>query len=218
VTNPSVAPVSPLRSKGGWGIRRILIAGACGAMLAGIDLILNFWPLGARGSVGFVARALFDFSRVLFVLPLAGFIVGLLIAAGIARWRRHFRRAASSVCAIAAIPVCIVVVAKVPLFDPWLWYAIANGTRFEAMAERGPPADGPKYAVVEISDVSTGLVGVNPAHVIALIYDESDALGLEPPERPSIWQTRSIWPALGSTPIPRGKRLYGHLFRVDIFT
>jgi hypothetical protein len=132
------------------------IAGAFGAMLAGSQWILDFWPLGAGGSLGHAVRALFDLSRVLFLLLLAGFVVGLLIAAGIALWRRHFRRVASSIFAVAAIPVCFVVVAKVPLFDPWLWYAMANSTRFEALAASGPPSSGPKYAVVEGRDVSTG--------------------------------------------------------------
>jgi hypothetical protein len=39
-------------------------------------------------------------------MPLAG----LLIAAEIALWRRHFPRVASSIFAIAAIPICILVV------------------------------------------------------------------------------------------------------------
>lgn len=215
--NLSTDPVSWHRPADGWGTRRIWIAGAFGAMLAGSVWILDFWPLDAGGSLGHAVRALFDLSRLLFLLPLAGFVVGLLIAAGIALWRRHLRRVASSIFAIAAIPVCFVGVAKVPLFDPWLWYTIANRTRFEAIAASGPPSNGPKYAVVEIRDVSIGLAGLNPNHFIALIYDESDAVGLEPSERPSIWQTRSMWPAPGSIPIPRGRRLYGHFFRVDDF-
>ena len=105
-------------------------------------------------------RALFDLSRVLFLLPLAGFVVGLLIAAGIALWRRHFRRVASSIFAIAVIPVGFVVVAKVPFFDPWFWYAMANRARFEAFVASGPPSNGSKYAVVEGRDVSTGLAGL----------------------------------------------------------
>jgi hypothetical protein len=217
MTNLSTDPVSRYQTADRWGTRRIWIAGAFSATLAGSQWILDFWPLGAGGSPGHAVRAIFDLSRVLFLLPLAGFVVGLLIVAGIALWRRHFRRAASSIFAIAAIPVCFVMAAKVPLFDPWLWYAMANSSRFEALAASGPPSNGPKYAVVEIRDVSTGFAGLDPNHFIALIYDESDAVGLEPSERPGIWRTRSIWPAFGSMPIPRGRRLYGHLFRVDDF-
>jgi hypothetical protein len=155
---------------------------------------------------------------MLLLLPLVGLVVGLSIAAGIAVWRRHFRRMASSIFAIAAIPVCFVVVANVPLFDPWLWYAIANKTRFEALAASSPPSNGPKYAVVEGRDVSTGLAGIDPNHFVLLIYDESDAIGLEPSERPSVWRTRTMNPERDPTPpIPRGRRLYGHFFRVDDF-
>src|ERR1700710_259879 len=114
VINLSTDPVSQYQPTDGWGTRRIWIAGAVGAMCAGSQWILDFWPLGAGGSLGLAVRALFDLSRVLFLLPLAGFVVGLLIAAGIALWRRHFRRVASSILAIAAIPVSVVVVAKVP--------------------------------------------------------------------------------------------------------
>ena len=126
--------------------------------------------------------------------PLAGLVVGLLIAAGFAVCRRHFRRAASSLLAIAAIPVCTLIVANLPLFDPWLWYAIANSSRFETLVASGPPSNGPKYAVVEIRDVSTGLAGLGLNHFIGIVYDKSDAVGLEPSERPPIWRTRTMWP------------------------
>jgi len=181
-------------------------------MLAGSNRILDFWSLGAGGSLHLAVRGLFELSQVFFLLPLAAFVVGLLIAGGIALWRRHFRRVASSISAIMAIPICFVVVAKVPLFDPWLWYAIANITRFEALAASDPRPNGPKYAEIEVRDVSTGLV-INGNHFIALVYDESDAVGLDPSERPSIWRIRTEF----GSPFPRGRRLYGHLFRVDIF-
>ena len=217
MNNLSTDLVSRHQLADGWGTRRIWIAGAVGAILAGSDWILDFWPLGAGGSLEHAVRAIFDLSRVLFLLPLAGFVVGLLIAAGIALWRRHFRGVASNIFAIAAIPVCFVVVAKVQLFDPWLWYTTANRTCFKGLAAGGPPSSGPKCTVVESRDVSTGFAGLDPNHFIALIYDESDAVGLEPSERPGIWRTRSMCPAFGSVPIPRGRRLYGHFFRVDDF-
>jgi hypothetical protein len=197
----------------GWRTRRIWIAGVFGAMLAGSSRILDFWPLGASGSFRLALRELLELSQVFFLLPLAGFVVGLLIVAGIALWRRQFRRVASSIFAIMAIPVCFLIVARVPLFDPWLWYAIANGNRFETFATSDPPPNGPKYAKIEVRDVSTGFAGIDPNHFIALIYDESDAVGLEPSERPRIWQTRTEF----GSPLPRGRRLYGHFFRVDIF-
>lgn len=198
--------------KAGWGLHRIWIAGTFGVMLAGSDRILDFWPLGASNSLHLALRGLLDLSRVLFLLPLAGFLVGLSIVAAVALWRRHFLRMASSIFAIMAIPICFVIVARVPLFDPWLWYVVANKTRFEAIAVSDSPWNGPKYAVIEIRDVSTGLV-INPNHFISLVYDESDAVGLDPSQRPSIWGTRTRY----GSPIPRGTRLYGHFFRVDVF-
>jgi hypothetical protein len=194
-------------------MRRIWIASVFGAMLAGSSRILDFWPLGASGSFRLALRELLELSQVFFFLPLAGFVVGFLIAVGIALWRRQFRRAASSIFAIIAIPVCFLIVARVPLFDPWLWYAIANGNRFETLATSDSTSSGPKYAKIEVRDVSTGFAGIDPNHFIALIYDESDAVGLEPSERPGIWQTRTEF----GSPLPRGRRLYSHFFRVDIF-
>jgi hypothetical protein len=202
-----------MKQADGWGTRRIWIAGTLGAMLAGSRRTLDFWSLGAGGSLHLALRGLLELSAVFSLLPLAGFVVGLLIAAGIALWSCHFRRAASSIFAIAAIPACFAIVAKAPLFDPWIWYAMANSTRFEALAASDPPPSGPKYAQIEVRDVSTGMAGLGPNHFIALIYDESDAVGLDPSQRPSIWRIRTEF----GSPLPRGRRLYGHLFRVDIF-
>jgi hypothetical protein len=204
-----------------WGTRRIWIAGACSAVLAFNPRMIGFlplgvdglvWPNGAGGSLQVAIRPLFEILDLI-VLPLAFFVVGLLISAGIALWRRHYRRMASSILAIAVIPICYVVIAKAPFLDPWLWYVIANHTRFEALAASNSPASGPEYAVIEIRDVSAGLV-INGNHFIALVYDESDAVGLEPSERPSIWRTRTIYSGM---PFARGKRLYGHFFKVDEF-
>jgi len=203
-----------------WGIHRIWIACACTAVFAFSPRMISFlplgadgllWPHGSGGSLQSAIRPLFEIL-VLIVLPLAFFVVGLLISAGIALWRRHFRQMASSILAIAVIPICYVVIAKAPFFDPWLWYVIANHTRFEALAASNSPLSGPKFAVIEIRDVSAGLAG-SGSHFIALVYDESDAVGLEPSERPSIWLSRTMY---GSV-FHRGKRLYGHFFRVDEF-
>jgi hypothetical protein len=204
-----------------WGTRRIWIACACSAVSAFSPRMIDFlplgasgllWPHGSNGSFQSAIRPLFE-SFVLIVLALAFFAVGLLISAGIALWHRHFRRMASSLLAIAVIPICYVVIWNAPFFDPWLWYVIANHTRFEALAASNSPSSGPKFAVIDSRDVSSGLV-INGNHFIDLVYDESDAIGLEPSERPSIWQTRTMF---GATPFPKGKRLYGHFFRVDEF-
>lgn len=179
----------------------------CGAWLAGGSRILDFWSLGAPG------RDLLDLSLFFFVLLLVCSVMGLFINSGIALWHRHYRRSASDIFAIAAIPLCFAIIVRAPLFDPWFWYAFANSSRFEALTTNDPPPDGPKYALIEVRDVSTGLAGLNPNHFVAFIYDESDAAGLEPSERPSFWRTRTEF----GNPLPKGTRLYGHIFRVDIF-
>jgi hypothetical protein len=218
LANLSTFPVLPDEPADRWRTRRIWIAGALGAMLPASQWILDFWPLGGNGSLEGAARAFFDFSRLLVLLPLAGFVVVLLIAAGIALWRRHVRRMASSILAIAAIPFCLLLVDKLPLFDPWLWYAMVNSGRFKALAESLSPADEPKYAVIEERDVSVGLAGLNPNHFVMLVYDESDNVGLDPSDRPRDWRSRTIGPApIPIPPIPKGRRLYGHFFRVDDF-
>ena len=208
VTDPSAAPVSRQQPADRWGIHRIWIAGALAAMLGGSRWVLGFWSLGTPSS----PRGVFEDSQVLLLLALAGVVVGLSIAAAVAVWRRHFRRATSSVAAIAAIPICFLIVTRVPLFDPWLWYAIVHRSRFEALAANAAASNEPKYAVIEWRDVSTGLV-IEPNHFVALIYDESDALALEPSQRPRIWRSRTEF----GSPLPKGRRLFGHFFRVDVY-
>jgi hypothetical protein len=205
--NPNTDVATRHRPSDGWAMARIWIAGTVGAMLAGCSRILDFWSLGGTG------RGFFELTQAMLFLGLAGFILGLLIAGGISLWRLDLPRIASSIIAIIIIPVCFLIVAKVPLFDPWLWYAIHNSSRFEAVARRHPSPNGPKYAEIEVRDVSTGFAGIDPNHFVALVYDESDAIGLKASERSGIWQTRT---ELG-LPLPKGRRLWGHLFRVDIF-
>lgn len=200
-----------------WRTRRIRVAAAYGVILAAAGVILDFWPVGASGSFANGLRGFLDISRLILLLPLMGITLGLLVAALIALWRFHFRRLASNILAITAIPVCFGLVGLLPLFDPWLWYAMINNSGFEALAASASPSNEPKYAVVEGRDVSVGLAG-GSTHFVFLIFDESDAVGLEPSERPDIWRTRTI--ALERSnppPIPRGRRLYGHVFRVDEF-
>jgi hypothetical protein len=222
VIDPSTDTASLHPPSDRWRTRRIWIACACSAVFAFSPRMINFlplgadglaWPHGSGGSLQGAIRPLFEFLPFIFFLPFAFFVVGLLISAGIALWRRHLRQMASSILAIAVIPICYVLIAKAPFFDPWLWYVIANHTRFETMAASNPPSSGPTFAVIEIRDVSAGLV-INGNHFIALVYDESDAIGLESSERPNIWRTRKMF---GAKPFPRGKRLYGHFFRVDEF-
>ena len=191
----------------GWRTHRIWMASICGAELAASRRILDFWPLGS------VLKALFELALMLLLLPLAGFALGLVIAAGAALWRRQMRRSVSSFAAIIVAPVCFFLVARVSIFDPWFWEAFFNITRIEAIAASRSSSTEPKFAVIEIRDVSLGVTN----HFVALVYDESDAVGRTPFERSNIWRTRSLWPAFSSIQIPKGTRLFGHFFRVDDF-
>jgi hypothetical protein len=158
---------------------------------------------------------------VLLSLPLSilllGLVLGLLSAAAVALWHRRFRRAVSSVVAIAMIPACFISLTNVPIFDPWLWYVLANRVRFDARMAHDTASDVGRFAVIEVRDVSVGLAGLKADYFVALVYDESDAVGLAPPERPRVWQSRGLWPAFPGVPIPKGRRLWGHYFRVDDF-
>lgn len=190
-----------------WDTLRIWLAGTFGALIAAGDRLLDFLEAGS----GFAG--LLNFTEILLVPVLfLGIVLGLFVEAGVVLWRRQYRRAASSILAIVAIPVCVVVIARAPLFDPWKWYAVANKSRFETLAVHDPPPGGPKYAKTKVWDVSSGLV-VNGNHFVTLVFDESDEVGLDPAERPSIWQTRTEF----GLPLPKGARLYGHLFKVDWF-
>ena len=200
-----------------WGGWRIGIAVALGAMLAESEWVLEFWPLGASGSIGLAMRGQLETAQLLSILLMSGFGLVIAVAACIALWERRWRMLASNLIAITAIPVAFEVGANALVFDPWLWYAVSNSARFEAQAAGTAGGNEPRYAVLEQRDVSTGYVGLSPNHFVTLIYDESDAVGLDPAERPTIWRGRSLWPGADGAPIPRGRRLYGHVFRVDVY-
>lgn len=207
VSNSGTGSVAHRQRSDRWDALRIWLAGAFGVLLAANGRLLDFLQAGG----GFAG--LLNFTEILLVPVLFLLIVlGLLVEAGVTLWWRQYRRAASSILAIMAIPVCAVVIARAPLFDPWLWYAVANKGRFEALAIHDPPPNGPKYAKTEVWDLSSGLA-VNGNHFAALVYDESDAVALQPSERPIIWQTRTEF----GLPLPKGTRLCGHLFKVDWF-
>jgi hypothetical protein len=184
--------------------------------MAGNNTLLQFWPLSPLGTLAGSMRTLLDLAGLLFMMPLLVFVLYLLVACIVALWRRHIRHAVSSLLAIAAIPLCAMVVIAVPLFDPWLWYAVLDGAHLKERFTSDQSSDQPKFAIIEIRDVSTGIVG-SGNHFVALVYDESDAVELPPDKRPAIWRDRSLWPAVGFTPIPRGQRLYGHFFKVDVW-
>ena len=82
---------------------------------------------------------------------------------------------------------------------------MANNTRFEKLAAGGPPSTG---LVVEYRDVSVGFVS-NYSHFVYLVYDESNAVGLEPSQRPSTWKVRTIIPEIIDSPVLEGRAIMG---------
>ncbi|MCW6509232.1 hypothetical protein [Lichenifustis flavocetrariae] len=212
MTDTTLEPVARPRPADGWRMRRIWIGAACGAWFAAARWILDFWPLGA--GVPQALRVVVDLSRLVLILPLAGFVLTLLIGMSIALWRRYFRRAASSLLALAALPVCYVIIARSSVLDPWLWYTIANKSQLETVATTAP-ATAPRYAVLKAEDVSSGFAGIDPNHFVLLVYDDSDDIGRAPGDRPAIWQNRTV-PGL-DLPLPKGRHLIGYFFRADCY-
>jgi hypothetical protein len=127
----------------------------------------DFWPLpGPQYSILGPARGLLDlFLRPIVTLTIFVFLVGLVIGAGLALIRRRFRKALSCASALGAF-VLILVIANLPVFDPYFWYVVRNKTRLEATVMM--PAQARHFAVVGDWDVSTGL-----STFVSIVYDES---------------------------------------------
>jgi hypothetical protein len=175
-------------------MRRPLTAGVLGTACAFHLLILDFWPLDFLGQ----SRTVFDLLGIpLFLLTGVAFMYWV-VRTVVALFRCQFLRMASGMTALIALPAAFFVITAVPLFDPWLWYVVYNKSQFEAFAAKDTTPNGPRFAVIEERDVSTGIAGVAPNHFIALIYDEGDGVGREPSD-------------------PTGTRIYGHFFRRDYY-
>ncbi|MBB2699542.1 UNVERIFIED_ORG: hypothetical protein GGD59_005892 [Rhizobium esperanzae] len=155
-----------------WNVRRMVIAAFLGIAYAAYDRALDFWPLGFASGL----RGLFDLlGGLLLALLIVGILLVWFVSAIAAQYDRRFRGMASSFIAIIIVPVCFGTIVTVPLFDPWLWYAILNKSSFEAAAATsGSSQNSPKFAIIEARDVSTGIAGVGLNHFVALIYSEGD--------------------------------------------
>ncbi|WP_245441668.1 hypothetical protein [Rhizobium leguminosarum] len=155
-----------------WNVRRMVIAAFLGTAWAAYGRALDFWPL----DFAYELRGDFDLlGGPLLVLSIAGMLLVWFISALVALFRRRLRGMASSFIAITIVPVCFGTIVTVPLFDPWLWYAIFNKSSFEAAAAtNGSSQNSPKFAIIEARDVSTGIAGVGLNHFVALIYSEGD--------------------------------------------
>ncbi|ARQ57442.1 UNVERIFIED_ORG: hypothetical protein GGE64_001149 [Rhizobium etli] len=155
-----------------WNVRRMVIAAFLGTACAAYARALDFWPLGFANGL----RGLFDLlGGPLLVLSVVGILLVWFISAIAAQYDRRLRGMASSFIAIIIVPVWFGTIVTVPLFDPWLWYAIFNKSSFEAAAATsGSSQNSPKFAIIEARDVSTGIAGVSVDHFVALIYSEGD--------------------------------------------
>lgn len=149
--------------------------------------VLEFFPQPREG-VGFALRLALDFAAPLVFFGLLGFAVWLAVAAMLAAIKRRFRRAASLVIAIVAIPLAGLVLGRLFIFDPYYWYVVANKDRFTAEAKAASKEGSPAFAVLESRDVSFGLA-TNPPTFASIIYDESGEIGLDASARSPEWRT-----------------------------
>jgi hypothetical protein len=134
---------------------------------------VDFWPLpGPQYSIAGPARGLLDvFLRPIVTLTIFVFLVCLVIVLGFALIRRHFRKALSFASALGAV-VLILVIANLPVFDPYFWYVLCNKTRLEETANVMMAAQARHFAVVEDWDVSTGLA-IDPPTFVSIVHDQS---------------------------------------------
>lgn len=149
-------------------------------------MALKFFPM-PKGGVGFGLRLSLDLAAPPVFFGLLGFAIWLAVAAMLAAIKRRFRRAASLIIAIIAIPLAGLVLGRLFIFDPYYWYVVANKDRFTAEAKAASKAGSPAFAVLETRDVSIGMVTTPPTFV-SIIYDESDGIGFDPSARSQEWR------------------------------
>jgi len=148
----------------------VTIGGAVGFIDAAVIRALDFWPVGLASNL----RELIDLlGTPLLLLSTLIALLSFLGGAIISLYRRRFRRMASSLAAIAVVPLCFLTVVRATIFDPWLWYVVLNKSDFDALAagrENMQP-------LMVMRDVSTGIAGLNSNHFIEIIYSESNIDG-----------------------------------------
>ena len=149
--------------------------------------VLEFFPM-PKGGLGFGLRLALDLAVPFVGIFVTGFAIWLAVAAVLASIKRRFRRAASHVIAIIAIPLAALILGRLFIFDPYYWYVVAHKDRFIAEAKAASKSGSPSFAVLETRDVSFGLA-TNPPTFISIIYDESDEIGLDPLARSQEWRT-----------------------------
>jgi hypothetical protein len=88
--------------------------------------------------------------------------------------------------AIIAIPLTLLILGRLFIFDPYYWFVLANKTRFTTEAKSAFKAGSSVFT--ETRDVSIGMVTTPPTFV-SIIYHESDEILLDPSARSPEWRT-----------------------------
>lgn len=172
---------APVKRADAWNFRRILHAAVLSAICAFYFHALDFWAVGAANGL----RGIFDLlGGLLLLLTMIGFLLVVLISTIVCVFRLRLRRLASNVLAFLCIPVCLMTLMLVPLFDPWFWYVVVNQSAFEAEAATKTPKEGSKIVIIEGRDISTGLAGAGDNHFVQIVYSGADPNTLTSSDQP----------------------------------
>ena len=195
-----------------WPIASALILAAC---YAAMMQYLFFVPLGpaSHPTARTFLMGLDLLSPIVLLVVEAILVVAVLVTLA----RLRFRRTLIYLCAALCIPIVIIGVGRVTVFNPYFWYVLFNLNQLEAAAKSAAGTTAPAFVKLEGRDVSTGLVS-NPPTFTSIIYDESDELGLAPEKRSRAWVTKNE-PVLLATgdanfTVVRIDHLWGHFYLV----
>ncbi len=140
-------------------------------------------------------------------------IVGIIVTLV----RLRFRGALTYLCAALSIPLVIIGVSRIIVFNPYFWYVLFNLHQLESAAQSSAGATTPAFVKLDGRDVSTGLI-INPPTFTSLIYDESDELGLAPAKRSQAWVTKNeptlLATGVANFTVERIDHLWGHIYLV----
>jgi len=147
-----------------------------------------------------------------FMAPV-GLALSVLVALALRRWRQAWSR----VLALAAFVLIFVAQATLPFCDPYYWYVCLNAAQLKAEARARSTPGEPVFALLEGRDASTGMV-INGNDFVALVYDETDAIGRDAPARVAHWP-RDEANLLRFEHLNMGQRathLSGHFFMLHV--
>jgi hypothetical protein len=199
--------------------RRIAWAAGLAAFVGICRHTVDFVSLPAPDSENPIAHFR-SFLTLGIALPvLASFItlVGLLLGVLVALVRQRWRQAWASVLALLAFFLIIVAQERLPFCDPYYWYVRLNAAQLEAEARARSTPGEPVFALLEGRDASTGMVG-SGNDFMALVYDETDAIGQDAPARVAHWprDEANLLRFGGLSMAQRATHLSGHFFLLDV--